>query len=99
MTIILTPSYVVSCLPQPLGKNFKYKYFCLTVTLKIANNAGARDAIGTASIARSVAQRAGMAGLAWPKDLAGSRPRVGTTAGQIPDTGPEQSAMASFVEK
>ena len=57
MTIILTPSYVVSCLPQPLGNNFKYKYFCLTVTLKIANNAGARDAIGTASIAGSVAQR------------------------------------------
>ena len=41
---------------SPNVNNFKYKYFCLTVTLKIANNAGARDAGGVASSAGSVAQ-------------------------------------------
>ena len=96
----MTPSYVallICDVVSPNVNNFKYKYFCLTVTLKIANNAGARDAIGTASIARSVAQRYTAGPGQWP--WKGSRPRVGTTAGQIPDTGPEQSAMASFVEK
>ena len=58
-TMTMTPSYVallICDVVSPNVNNFKYKYFCSTVTLKIANNAGAWDAGGVASSAGSVAQ-------------------------------------------